>query len=233
MLFNRVVQSVAGLDVIPVFWGDGMGAHCRHLVAAGRPWHKAVGSTAFSWVKGQLYYRELERLAGHQLSHKSVTVHSYDGLHFPFSDEHFDCIVSHAVLEHVMDIGAVARECARVLRPGGVIDMIWHNYYSFSGNHMGKAVNLQFPWGHLTGDIDMTDAPLNRVRPEQVEEAFATGLQVLRVVGTSWDHCIQGEDDCFEYEAEALLTDERYQALSIYPKALLLTVDYLIQARKV
>lgn len=36
-----------------------------------------------------------------------------------FADGSFDCITCLAVLEHVQDPGALARECARLLAPGG------------------------------------------------------------------------------------------------------------------
>ncbi|WP_395657323.1 methyltransferase domain-containing protein [Nocardioides sp.] len=38
---------------------------------------------------------------------------------YPYPDEYFDAIVSDQVLEHVEDLGALAREVARVTKPGG------------------------------------------------------------------------------------------------------------------
>jgi ubiquinone/menaquinone biosynthesis C-methylase UbiE len=38
----------------------------------------------------------------------------------PFEDASFDAILSNQVLEHVPDIEVVARELARVLKPGGM-----------------------------------------------------------------------------------------------------------------
>jgi malonyl-CoA O-methyltransferase len=38
---------------------------------------------------------------------------------FPFADDAFDLIVSGLVVEHVVDLEAVLRECVRVLKPSG------------------------------------------------------------------------------------------------------------------
>jgi SAM-dependent methyltransferase len=46
-------------------------------------------------------------------------VSRYDGRSLPFEAGSFDAIYSSNVLEHVADFGAIQREVARVLRPGG------------------------------------------------------------------------------------------------------------------
>ncbi len=49
----------------------------------------------------------------------SVTPVVYDGSRLPFPDDHFDVVVSYAVLEHVEDESQALEEIRRVLRPGG------------------------------------------------------------------------------------------------------------------
>ena len=38
-------------------------------------------------------------------------------------------------------------ETTRVLRAGGVIDMLWHNFYSPSGGHRVEEEVARSPWG--------------------------------------------------------------------------------------
>lgn len=49
------------------------------------------------------------------------TVLEYDGLHFPFSDDSFDIVLSNQVFEHVPDLNPLLSEIARVLKPGGTL----------------------------------------------------------------------------------------------------------------
>lgn len=59
------------------------------------------------------------------------------GEQMPFAADTFDVVFSTHVLEHVQSPAAVLRETARVLRPGGVAQMIVPNYGSFWDGHYG------------------------------------------------------------------------------------------------
>ena len=49
----------------------------------------------------------------------------------PFADGQFDALFSHALFEHLVDPGRAARECFRVLRPGGVIGIATPDWGGF------------------------------------------------------------------------------------------------------
>ncbi len=55
----------------------------------------------------------------------------------PFADASFDVVYSTNVLEHVDDPIAVLNESLRVLRPGGVLQMVVPNYGSWWEGHYG------------------------------------------------------------------------------------------------
>ncbi len=65
-----------------------------------------------------------------------------DGAALPFRDGYFDLILSHSVIEHVSSAVRYLEECARVLRPGGLLFLSTAPYLSFTGSHLSR---LRFP----------------------------------------------------------------------------------------
>ena len=61
-----------------------------------------------------------------------------DGMALPFSNQTFDLVLSHAVIEHVADAALYLRECARVLAPGGHVYLSTAPYLSFAGAHLPR-----------------------------------------------------------------------------------------------
>ena len=61
-----------------------------------------------------------------------------DGMALPFPDRTFDLVLSHAVIEHVVDAPLYLRECARVLAPGGHVYLSTAPYLSFAGAHLPR-----------------------------------------------------------------------------------------------
>ena len=55
----------------------------------------------------------------------------------PFGDNSFDLIYSTNVLEHVQDARLVIEESIRVLKPGGFLQFVIPNYFSFWEGHYG------------------------------------------------------------------------------------------------
>ncbi len=55
-----------------------------------------------------------------------------------FASGVFDLVLSHSVIEHVLDAGAYLRECHRVLRPGGVLYLSTAPFLSLAGAHLPR-----------------------------------------------------------------------------------------------
>jgi 2-polyprenyl-3-methyl-5-hydroxy-6-metoxy-1,4-benzoquinol methylase len=61
-----------------------------------------------------------------------------DGTALPFAKGAFDCVLSHAVIEHVADAEKYLQECRRVLKPGGWMYLSTAPYLSFAGAHLPR-----------------------------------------------------------------------------------------------
>jgi len=53
----------------------------------------------------------------------------------PFEDNQFDIVYSTNVLEHTADPSAVLREAVRVVKPGGIVQIVCPNYLSYFDGH--------------------------------------------------------------------------------------------------
>ncbi|HEY3281207.1 MAG TPA: class I SAM-dependent methyltransferase, partial [Armatimonadota bacterium] len=146
-LLRRDVAEVVGLDVLPVY-RDGL----KPLV---RAFSESGGVRGLSWgmlrhYEARLYHKHLTGRYGSPRNHEDLPIVRYDGTKLPFEDCSFDCVVSNAVLMEIPgSLRGYAREMARVLSPGGAVDLEWHNFYSWSGGLTHE--EHQNPWGHLLG----------------------------------------------------------------------------------
>jgi ubiquinone/menaquinone biosynthesis C-methylase UbiE len=61
-----------------------------------------------------------------------------DGSRLPFPDGSFDLVLSHSVIEHVVEAERYFRECFRVLRPGGGLYLSTQPYLSLTGCHLPR-----------------------------------------------------------------------------------------------
>src|SRR5215471_1278884 len=144
-LLSAHVREVVGLDVVPP---QHEGWRRRVVWEGGFRSPRAL-------VRGSIAYLQAVRGARH-LSRRApstggkLTIIQYPGDRIPFADGHFDCVVSNAVLQELPGpLEGYATEIARVLRPGGFIDLEWHNFYSLHGHYRGKAAARNQPWLHV------------------------------------------------------------------------------------
>lgn len=228
-LFNAAGIEACGADVESVFFRDGRLATFRQRLRE-RGLLRAVLCAGPRYTEDQRYFSELARLAQATLEHRTLSLHTYDGRRLPFADGTFDVVCSNAVLEHVEDLDAFVGETDRVLRTGGVVDMLWHNFYSPSGGHRGADDEARSPWGHVTGESPLS-CFLNRKRPDEMLAAFEGRMTVLGIVGADVNHSLEG-DLGFEPEGLDRLNEDWRSRLPGLSDRLLTTRGFLIQAAK-
>jgi SAM-dependent methyltransferase len=88
--------------------GCGVGMYVEHLA----PFAGEITGLEYDFPRAQ----EAHQLTG-PLTNANIVCAAGEGL--PFPSESFDLILSHEVLEHVVDDQAAVQEMARLLRPGG------------------------------------------------------------------------------------------------------------------
>ena len=198
---------------------------------------RAAKSAVRKALFDELYFKQLEDSAGIDLtpfvSKINFVLADPKAANYPIPADKYDLIVSNAVLEHVYDVAKYFREAGRVLKRGGLIYGLIHNYYSISGGH-----NLEWafpdtkpspgvqPWDHLRSNQFPTHTYLNKLRPEEYEAAAAASLEVLLFESRDINHNAGG------LEGERFLTPEVQAELSGFPRELLLARSFCIICRK-
>lgn len=238
ILFTENGLKIEGLDIIEEFYRDDI------LVLLKRHKNpKYILKNLLRKYYFKKYYLYLQQFAEiDSINHKHYRLTTYDGKKMPYPDNSFDFVISNAVLEHVEDVYSFASEIFRVTKEGGCVILNWHNYYSFSGNHLDYELNRRYPWGHLTGELKERIF-LNKLKPEEVKEIFKSFFDkvwlyfmdeyhnTLRYDESSLPLCTESPH-LFKWEAEKLLTPSLLEKIkSRYPdisKKLLLSKSFKI-----
>jgi ubiquinone/menaquinone biosynthesis C-methylase UbiE len=105
------------------------------------------GGTALSLAEEARFVVGLDldarfREAGTRFARERNTVNAAfvqgDGSRLPFPDGSFDLVLSHSVIEHVVEAERYFRECFRVLRRGGGLYLSTQPYLSLTGCHLPR-----------------------------------------------------------------------------------------------
>jgi len=101
---------------------------------------------------------------------------TYDGIRFPFPDNHFDFVYSWSAFEHIPDVPAVLREARRVVKPlGRVFIQVYPWFHSFAGSHLCDFIPE--PFFHLHRPKEWVQSRLEEfvaAHPDQRDVVFGT-----------------------------------------------------------
>ena len=183
------------------------------------------------------YYAALERASGmrlHRLADELEFVAADEGRdQYALPSGTFNLITAIAVMEHLRDVRAFAKEIRRLLVPGGFFYAMIHNYYCLSGGHNPEwaypddAPSRRVPpWDHLRHRRYPASVFLNGLKPVEYVSAFEKHLEVLVFERRGANHDVGG------LEGEHLLSSELHSELSVYPRELLLTRCWCLICRR-
>ena len=228
-LYSTCAGHVVGIDVKECFWRDGFAKTVLTSLKSRKGIVFAINNTFKSrFLIQRKYYGRLEQYLGRSVDHGKLNLFSYDGGGIPFDDNTFDVVVSNAVLEHVEDLSVTVREMARVTKESGINYHLYHNYYSFSGNHKPYTLNRKHPWGHLRGLIKTNPQHLNRAKIYDLKEMFLACFKDVEVFSIDKNHCKRGIDGSFQFEEEALFQRYRRELEAKFPVEMLLSRGFLV-----
>lgn len=109
-----------------------------------------------------------------------------DGARLPFPADAFDAILLDSVIEHVADPFAVLQECYRVLKPGGIVFVVFPPFYGPLSGHIDDYILI--PWFHLLPrqivkrHLFSLDRQIGILSPREAYAVFAT-LNRLTIFG--------------------------------------------------
>lgn len=112
-------------------------------------------------------------------STKSVRYERGNAYELPYTDKSFDVVTCMDFLEHVEDPALVIRECARVLRPGGLFF-----YHTFNRSPLSEAVIIKFVERFVKNTPPRMHVIELFLRPEEVlKYCENVGLENLDLTG--------------------------------------------------
>lgn len=157
----------------------------------------------------------------------------WDGLP---ADRLYDLVTMYLVTEHIMDPAGAFERIAELLRPGGRMVFLHHNYSSWNGHHQKPATvdeidagdpaqSEYVDWGHLRRRVSPEDyvaRKLNRLRLDELRELVGRRFEIA-----SWS-----EGQAGPKQGAGRLTPEIRAALPGYTERELTTQNVRCIARK-
>ncbi len=109
-----------------------------------------------------------------------------DGTRLPFPDNYYDAVLLDSVIEHVRDPFSVLVECARVVKPAGILFVVFPPHYGPLSGHIDDYVMI--PWFHLLPRALVRRVLLSRpsqpgiLSPEDAYSVYTTlnGMTIMR-----------------------------------------------------
>lgn len=164
--------------------GFGRGKDVLEIACGTGPGLGLLQSAARSLVAGDLSDAILARARAHY--GKRVDIRTMDAMALPFANASLDVVIIFEALYYVPDAGRFAAECARVLRPGGVVlvsnankdlfdfnpsphSHVYHGVVELGQLFAGQGFDTEF-WG----DIPVTDISLRQKIFRPIKRAAVT-----------------------------------------------------------
>ena len=127
-------------------------------------------------------------------------VHDLDLLPWPFEDEQFEKLIFSHSISHLEDISAIICECYRILKPGGLIEIVAPHYSSDNFNtdpthkmslglrSMNYFVyNVQFKYTYIPSHIKFKLLS-NKISFRECNTSWRKGLKFnfFEIIGLQW-----------------------------------------------
>jgi len=192
LLFDSAGTDITGIDI--------QALSRRHVGAKGyAPLLKTRGTLPTvrrigrDFLFRMAFDRRLQQASNLVIKPRRAKLARMDAGCMGFADRTFDFIYSSACFEHLEEVPKAAAEIARILKPGGVVEIEVHLFTSMTGGHEPELYNHRPPpphfqlWGHLLDPNWEAPLFLNRWREHQYRNVLTDQFRIREVMVTS-DH---------------------------------------------